>query len=486
MRTRPAAALAVLAAAVFLSGLDQTVVVTILPQVAVDLRLPFTRLDEVAWIVTAYLLGYAAAMPLLGRVADVHGIRLVFLVSSLLFAAGSAWAASADALWSLVAARTVQAAGGGGLVPVALAVAASIPTLRARLIALGAVAGAAEAGAVLGPLWGSAFLELFGWRAAFWVNLPLTALLVAAALVLVPAAVPRGASVDWLGGVLAGLALLALAIGISSESIDLPAWGRFVAFATAALLAALFVRRSGRAPSPLLPPQLYRRPAFAAANVANLLVGAALVVALVQVPLFAAAVLDRSPAEGGILLLRLTALIPVGAVAGGWLAGVLPMRTVAGAGMLVSSAGFLRLSAWDGATGELPLTIDLAVTGFGFGLVLAPLAGSALGAARGGAEAISAASLTISRTIGMLVGLASLTAWGVGAFERRVARLPAPLPQRGQAEAVYRRLVDEYEQEVEAAAVFVFGRLFLAAAVLCTLAALPSLWLRGDTDERSG
>ena len=186
--TRRGAALAVLAAAVFFSGLDQTVVVTLLPQIAVDLHLPFTQLDEAAWIVTAYLLGYAAAMPLLGRVADVYGVRPVFLLSAVLFAAGSLWAALADGLWSLVAARAVQAAGGGGLVPVALAVAAATPALRTRLLALGLVAGAAEAGSVLGPLYGGVFLELADWRTVFWVNLPLTALLAAGAFRLLPAA----------------------------------------------------------------------------------------------------------------------------------------------------------------------------------------------------------------------------------------------------------------------------------------------------------
>jgi MFS family permease len=474
-----------LSAGVFLSGLDQTVVVTILPQVAVDLRLPFTDLDEASWIVTAYLLGYAAAMPLLGRVADVHGALPVFLVSAALFAAGSWWAALADGLWSLVAARTIQATGGGGMVPVALAVAAATPAPRSRLLALGLVAGAAEAGAVLGPLYGGAFLEVAGWRWVFWVNLPLTALLAAGALLLLPRDSPgRRVPVDWLGGLLAGLALLALTVGISSESVGLPLAGRGAAFAAAAMLAAAFVLRSVRVVSPLLPPALYRHAAFAAANAANVLVGAALVVALVQVPLFAAAVLDRSPAQGGFLLLRLTALIPVGAIAGAWLAGRVPLRAVGAAGMLVSAAGFLRLSAWDGGTDELPLTVDLAVTGIGFGLVLVPLAESALGAARGGAEAVGAASLTIARTIGMLVGLAALTAWGTAAFDRRVSGLPVPLPQRGQAEAVHRRLLDEYEAHVEAAAVFVFGRLFLAAAALCALAALAALWLHAHEGTR--
>ena len=368
------------------------------------------------------------------------------------------------------------------MVPVALAVAAGVESRRARLLALGIVAGAAEAGAVLGPLYGAAILELAGWRWVFWINLPLTALLVAGVLLLVP----RGgrvasARVDWVSGLLAGLALFALTLGIAGASLDLSSAGRAVCFAAAALLAGAFVRRSTRIAWPLLPPALFRRAAFAAPNAANLFVGAALVVALVQVPLFAAAVLDLSAAEGGLLLLRLTALIPVGALLGGWLGGVVPQRWVAAGGMLVSAAGFLRLSLWDGGTDQLVLTFDLAVTGLGFGLVLAPLAESALGAARGGAEAVGAASLTIARTVGMLVGLASLTAWGVAAFERRVAELPVPLPQRGQSDAVYDRLVDAYETQVEAAAVFVFGRLFLVAAILCAMAAVASLWLqRGD------
>ena len=109
-----------------------------------------------------------------------------FSSAPLLFAAGSLWAALADGLWSLVAARAVQAAGGGGLVPVALAVAASTPALRTRLLALGLVAGAAEAGSVLGPLYGGVFLEFADWRAVFWVNLPLTALLAAGAFRLLP------------------------------------------------------------------------------------------------------------------------------------------------------------------------------------------------------------------------------------------------------------------------------------------------------------
>src|SRR5581483_9555189 len=157
------------------------------------------------------------------------------------------------------------------------------------------VAGAAEAGAVLGPLYGAAVLDLAGWRWVFWLNLPLTALVVLLARNVVAPPPPQGARVDWSGGALATLAL-----------------------------AAALALRQARAPQPLLPRALFRRAGLAAAAAADLPIGAALIVALAEVPLFAVVVLGRTPTVAALTLLQLTALIPVGALAGGWLAARYP------------------------------------------------------------------------------------------------------------------------------------------------------------------
>jgi hypothetical protein len=154
----------------------------------------------------------------------------------------------------------------------------------------------------------------------------------------------------------------------------------------------------------------------------------------------ASVVLGKSSAEGGLTLLRLTALIPVGTLVRGWFAARLPYPVVGTAGMLLSAVGFVRLSGWDAGVTEPALSLDLAVTGCGFALVLAPLAGAALGAARGGSEAVAAASLTIARMIGMMVGLSALTTWGLGEFNRRVAQLTLPLPEPGQRQRIYQTL----------------------------------------------
>lgn len=458
----------------FVSGLDQTVVVTVLPQVIADLEIPITRLDDATWIVTAYLLGYTAAMPLIGRAADVYGYRPLLLTACVLFAAGSWWAAVADSVWQLVAARSVQAVGGGGLVPVALAAAAALYDGRRRMLALGLIAGATEAGAVLGPLYGAVVLDTLDWRWVFWLNLPLSLLVVALVGSLVAGGGNVSERVDWIGATLAGLALLALTIGLSGDGLG----DRPVDLLAALALGGAFVRRQRRAKYPLLDRSLHRQAGFVSANAANLLIGGALVLALVEVPLFAVIVLDRSPTEAALMLLRFTAPIPLGALAGGWLGGRLSPAAIAAAGMLASAAGFALLARWDASVGEPAISLDLALAGVGFGVVLAPLAGAALAAARGGSEAVASASLTVARMVGMTVGLAALTTWGLDAFSRRTSGLLLPLREGGESEAAYRSRLDGYETQVTDAAVYVLDRIFVVAAALCLLAAATALWLR--------
>src|SRR5258708_1346930 len=182
---RRAALLAVLAAsaAVFLTALDQTVVVTALPRIIVDLQIPVTQLDRAAWIISGYLLGYVVAMPLMGRVSDMYGRRRIFITCLCIFALGSLFCALAPILgdnvsldflqgigidvsspgliW-LVAARFVQAAGGGAVVPVAMAVAGDFYGEKRRGLALGLIGMVTEAGGVLGPLYGSVIVQYGG------------------------------------------------------------------------------------------------------------------------------------------------------------------------------------------------------------------------------------------------------------------------------------------------------------------------------------
>src|SRR3990170_2461422 len=130
------ALLVVLGAGVFLAGVELMITAVALPAIVVDLA-DWTRLREASWIINGYLLAYVVAMPLAGRIADLWGARRLFLLALAAFTVGSALAGRAASLEELVAARIVQAAGGGALVPVATAAASHLFDGTARPRALG-------------------------------------------------------------------------------------------------------------------------------------------------------------------------------------------------------------------------------------------------------------------------------------------------------------------------------------------------------------
>ena len=171
--TRSSWLLLVVAGGVFIAADDQTSVVTVLPSMLRDAGITVDDFYRSSWIINAYLLGYIVALPIVGRVADVFGHARVYAASLTVFIVGSMLVASAPGFAWLIGARALQAVGGGAVVPVAMAiVVGELPPSR-RVLGLGAIAAASEAGALIGPLWGGAITELWGWRWVFWINVPM-------------------------------------------------------------------------------------------------------------------------------------------------------------------------------------------------------------------------------------------------------------------------------------------------------------------------
>ncbi|GAC1631815.1 MAG: MFS transporter [Ktedonobacteraceae bacterium] len=516
--------LALLAAsiAVFLTALDQTVVVTALPQIVTDLSIPINQLDRAAWIISGYLLGYVIVMPLMGRVSDLYGRRRVLVICLCIFAAGSLLCGLAPILGSsdlgtqivaplqsigvnidspgliwLVAARFLQAAGGGAVVPVAMAIAGDFYGWERRGLALGLIGMVTEAGGVLGPLYGSIIVQLAGWPMIFYLNLPIVAILLFLIWRFIPShsspiatnTQHRRARIDLLGTLLFGASLTCLSLGLSQEAAQITpattAPGNVSVqnnpwlLAAALILLVLFIgfevsseRRKGW---PVVELSLFKHSTFSAAALVSLLVGAALIIAMADIPIFVATVLNRPALDSGLALLRLTAMIPVGALLGGWLCSRITCRLTAILGLLPTALGFWLMHLWPLNVGWTQITVSTLIGGFGFGLVIAPIGTTAINAANKHQMGMASSIVTVLRMIGMILGLAALTSLGLGRFRALAALFIAPSGTKFGS-TTYTTLYGNY---LVSAAHSVYTDIFLAAGIVCLIALIPALFLQG-------
>ena len=458
--------LGILCLGVFSTALDQTVVVAALPLLMVDLEIPLTDLDKASWIITGYLISYTVAMPLVGRLSDVYGRVRMFQAALVVFALGSGLVALAPNFTWIVPARVIQAVGGGATVPIGLAMAVAAVSTEKRGLAIGLVAASAEAGSVVGPLYGGYIIEWIGWRWIFWFDVPQSLLLIGLMAILPNRANPD-AKMDYFGALALGAALTVLTVALAQRSIfTAESVYPYLALAAGAILIGVLITVERRAVQPLLASFLYTSRAFLSSNIAQFLVGVALIMALVCVPLMAGTVMERGPLESALSLVRLTAAIPVGALVGGYILRWTGVREVCIVGLALMATGLLFMSGWETEVGELRLTLPLVAAGLGFGLVIPPIGVSALSAAPSDYWGAAASLVTASRMLGMALGLAALSAWGI----ERFYSLTADVSIGSNFEETEAILIE--------AGVTVFQNLFMISGFLSLIAIVPALLMK--------
>ncbi len=316
----------------FMVILDATIVNVALPSIQQDLAFSPGNLS---WVVNAYLIAFVAVMPIAGRLSDVYGRRQVFVASYALFLVGTVVIPLSTTLGPFLIGRILTALGGGAMVPVALAVVGDVYPENRRSRALGALAAIETLGWVWGPLYGAMLVRFFDWRVQFWLNIPLA--LGGMAWVWWALSAHRtpdpGRRVDWVGaGLLTGslvsldLALLGNAEVQSVTGLDQLKGGgggaidfAWLFLVAAGLLWALVVHQDAH-PDPVLDRGLFAGRAIKVALGVNFIVGAALVVAMVDVPIFINAVeldIGRSAVVAGWLLSALTAGMAITSYVGG-------------------------------------------------------------------------------------------------------------------------------------------------------------------------
>ena len=496
----PRALLTTAAVAVSLAAADTYVVVLALTDMMRGVGVGIDSLQRATPIISGFLLGYVAVLPLVGRVADLVDRRRVLLACLGVFVVGSAVTALATDLPVLVTGRVVQGVGGGGLVPATLAIVAQLWPADRRGVPLGVVGAVQELGAVLGPVLGALVLVVSDWRSIFWLNAVLGVLLAGAVVATGRGSLPRPrplvVALAVLAAVAGALALAAPDALVTSVALGLP----FVPFGDATsrlatpiglvagvlLLAVLAVGGRGawellrradvlgavlvggalgcvvltfaaaeperevvgplgyvllpvgaalvgayavhhrRSASPLVPRGLLRG-RLVWALVVSLLVGVALVAVVVDVPLLARLVHTESQTEAALVLVRFLLAVPVGALAGGWALRHVGNGVVAGVGLALAAIGLALMATWGrGSLAEVASTLVLALTGLGVGLALAPVNDAALAEASHEAHGTASALVVVARMVGMVVGVALLTAIGLSQYYDAVAALPDP------------------------------------------------------------
>src|SRR6478609_1448658 len=176
----PRLLLGLAAVAVAFAAADTYVVVLALPDMMASVGVPVDQLQRAAPIVSGFLLGYVAMLPLIGRIADLRGRVPVLVAALLVFALGSLITTLAYDMPTMVTGRFLQGVGGGGLVPATLALVADLYPAQRRGVPLGLVSAVQEIGSVLGPLFGALVLAFADWRVIFLINVVVGLILAAA------------------------------------------------------------------------------------------------------------------------------------------------------------------------------------------------------------------------------------------------------------------------------------------------------------------
>ena len=415
-------AFAVVAIGIFLSVLDLFIVNIAFP--AMRLEFAASTLTELAWVLTAYGVVFAAVLVPAGRLGDLYGRRRLFSIGLVLFLIGSGLSATAGSLPFLVLARVIQAIGGAAMTPNSLGLILPIFPPQQRAAVIGAWAAIAGIGAAVGPVIGGVLTEV-SWRLIFLVNLPIGLV----ALLLLPRVVSevRQDGKRTLPDLI-GAGFLVMSIGLLTLALSQgPAWawdGRALSSVVGSAIAgAAFVWRSARHAAPVVELPMLAVPSFALASAATVLFFGAFSALLVSNVLFLTGVWGLSVFEAGLATLPGPVTAAVLAALAGRLAGRFGSGRIGSIGGMVFGASALWLMARMGAgSSSVPeFLLIQAVGGFGIGMVLPALTAIAVAGLPPARLATGIGVQTMFRQIGGALGVAVWVA-SAGA----AAKLEAP------------------------------------------------------------
>ena len=433
-----------------MSILDTTIVNVALDTLSRELH---SSIDKIQWVVTGYMLSLAAVIPVTGWAARRFGAKRVYLVSLVLFTAGSALCGLATSATELIIFRVLQGVGGGMIMPVGMLMMAEAagPKRMGRVMSL--VAVPAMLAPIFGPMLGGLILDSVSWRWIFYVNVPIGVLAVIAALRVLPTVErERTDPLDVVGLALmaTGLPLIIYALAEIGETGGVSSSKVIVPLILGVLLVATFVWHALRVPNPLLNLRLYKRPTFSTASIAMFVVGAALFGGMILLPLYWQGVRHYDVLVTGLL----TAPQGLGAALMMPIAGRLTDRYGGGPltllGVVLTTVATIPFALIGATTSIAWLSVAMLVRGFGIGFAFMPAMSAAFASLERSELPDATPQLNVVQRVGGSVGTALL------------------------AVVLSRALVGAH---TPAAAASAYGTAFWAATALTSVAIIPSILL---------
>ncbi|HEY6407969.1 MAG TPA: MDR family MFS transporter [Ktedonobacteraceae bacterium] len=389
----------------FMASLDSTIVSTALPSIVGDLGG-----GSVSWVVTGYLLAQTCSTPLWGKLGDLLGRKGVFQASVVFFVAGSVLCGLSQNLAELVLFRAIQGIGGGGLLVTASALIADVVPLRERGTYQGILGSVFAVTTVIGPLLGGLFVDHLSWRWAFYINVPISIVVIILAGYAIPGALERRkVTIDYLGIITITLFASCLTLLATWGGVTY-AWNSpiIISMAVVALVAlVLFLVVELRASEPLLPLRLFQNPVFTVCAILSAIVGAAMYGGLTFLPLYMQVIKGASATASGLQLLPMV----FGLLGTSVLSGILVSRTghykifpVIGTAVMV--VGFFLLSRLDAHTSTLLTSLYLLVFGIGIGLTMTVLTIAVQNTSEYRDLGVATSGITFIRTLASSLGVA--------------------------------------------------------------------------------
>jgi len=391
---------------IFLAALDQTIVGTALPVIVTDLK----GNDVYIWAFTSYLLTATVSGPLYGKLSDLFGRRVIFMIGVSIFLIGSLLCATSGQMWQFILFRGIQGLGAGALFPVSLAIIGDIfaPSERGKYQGFfGAMFGISS---LIGPAIGGILTDTVGWHWIFLVNLPLGLVVLVVIWRTLPTRIETGVqrTIDYLGAAVFIAALVPILIGLTNKQFGEwsdPDVGGLVAVGLA--LAAVFLWVESRAKEPILPLHLFRIRAFTASVFAMFFAAIGFFAAVVGMPRWYQVVQGSSATESGYQILPLLGGLIVSAI----LSGQIVARTgrykpIIFVALLFLALGLFLLTNLRTETDAPLVWLWMAITGIGIGPAFAVFTLAVQNNVPPVELGTATSSLTLFQQVGGTVGLA--------------------------------------------------------------------------------